>query len=266
MPSKRPVKLPKVSTPRDPGLGAPSPRSPTLLASLGEGDPTVRFSNKEDSVPRERARKLAEALDTSFDLPPGLKASLAENDWKVQSPQEILAEVRQRVQELKPWREALDEGLLDAQRQGQSDDRGALIILPDTRIRSVEEDLSRRVRAQLLGEPLSAEPSSATPRKPIAEKKARGPRKVRNPWYLPAKSWYVRQGAKDGVEREGFPYENGAAAPSQMSSEGGDAEWAGEDAVRGSPKDKDAQQVIEEYRLYMKQDKNAGHRLPHFLQ
>mmetsp|Transcript_63376 Transcript_63376/g.163051 ORF Transcript_63376/g.163051 Transcript_63376/m.163051 type:complete len:266 (+) Transcript_63376:80-877(+) len=265
MPKKKPVKLPEVygATPRGHG----DSRIPLPLASLGESSPTRNFAQ---SVSHDYARKLAEGLDSSFEIPPGLgKGGTQDSDWEVQSPEDILREVRQRVQDMKPWREELNDSLLEKRRQSDRQaqaDRGYLIILPDNRVRAMEDQLSSRVRAQLLGETGAPGPTQASPRPP-EEAKPKGPRRSRNPWYLPSKSWYKQQRDKDEDEGEGFPYDSkqrgtGKDAPTFSECEKGDGDRP---AGPISQKDKDTLQIIEEYRQYMKHEK-AGQRLPHFLQ
>merc|ERR1712217_321245 len=134
-------------------------------------------------------------------------------DWEVQPPEAIIQEVKQRVHERKPGRHELDESVLERRRQNDRQgrlDRGYHIILPDNRVRAMEDQLSRRVRAQLLDEDPEPQPIAPTKKNSQEEELAKkGRRKVRNPWYQPAHTWYCKATKDMGVERGGgFPYDS----------------------------------------------------------
>merc|ERR1719413_268132 len=105
----------------------------------------------------EEMRHLSQLVDSSLDMPSifGSSGDPSATDWEVQSPEAIIQEVKQRVHERKPWRHELDESVLERRRQNERQgrlERGYHIILPDNRVRAMEDQLSKRVRAQLLGE------------------------------------------------------------------------------------------------------------------
>eukprot|EP00971_Amphidinium_carterae_P115852 2294692-Amphidinium_carterae.1 len=90
-------------------------------------------------------------------------------------------------------------------------DRSFHIILPDNRVRAVEDRLSRRIRAQLLGEPEPLPEGTSTLRFSAASKAVpKRPVKPRNPWYLPAHRWYT--GANGGDVAE-----DGSGMPGDLS-------------------------------------------------
>jgi len=197
------------------------------------------------------------------------------HDWEVQSPEDILKEVRRAVLDRRPWHreEDLDDAFLERRRRNERGDGGFHIILPDNRVRAVEDQLGSRVRAELLGEDAVEPVAPPLPRRPGRPEDGRpkGPRRHRNPWYLPATHWYDPEAQKDpNAERGGgFPYDSqilsgGEAEPPHVEEQerGGDAGSGGDGPVRAlTRRDKETLQIIDAYKQYMK-----GHRLPHFLQ
>eukprot|EP00928_Gymnodinium_smaydae_P048713 TRINITY_DN32615_c0_g1_i1.p1 TRINITY_DN32615_c0_g1~~TRINITY_DN32615_c0_g1_i1.p1 ORF type:complete len:270 (+),score=49.44 TRINITY_DN32615_c0_g1_i1:133-942(+) len=164
------------------------------------------------SLSREDARAFSRFVNTSLehsleDPEIALQAATGvadvdDDEWQLQSVQEIVADARRRVQAQKPWRAEMDDKILETRPHGERSgkDRGYHIILPDNRVRSLDDSFSRHVRAQLLGvkeeklpdygynaaqQPLSAR------RRDEARPKPRP--KIQNPWYLPVKTWYTKK-------------------------------------------------------------------------
>merc|ERR1711920_764325 len=149
-------------------------------------------------------------------------------------------------------------------------DRGYHIILPDNRVRAMEDQLSRRVRAQLLDEDEGPEPQPPAPPKKSSQDECLakvGRRKVRNPWYQPANTWYSKAAKDTGELRGGgFPYDSqilrsdadGNANVNENQDGTGDGR-----ALTNS--EKKTLQIVDAYRVYMR-DVMKGARLPHFLQ
>ena len=153
---------------------------------------------------------------------------------QVQSADEIIQEVRTHVFKQKPWRGEYDESVLTRRASERQEffDRSFHIILPDNRVRAVEDRLSRRIRAQLLGESdvggsdasmvngVGAAATSAwgqghsivaSARFGESKERPKRPIRPRNPWYLPPNSWHTGAAAGDGVSGDGlgggeFPY------------------------------------------------------------
>jgi hypothetical protein len=137
----------------------------------------------------------------------------AENDWEVQSVAEIVDEVTRVVQERKPWRHRLDDSVLNIKHNERQDrlERGFHIILPDNRVRVMEDELSYRVRCSLLDiSPDEAEPPPP-PRRP-ERYRSKHQRMRSNPWYLKATSWYCPKerlkAEADQEDSNDFPYAN----------------------------------------------------------
>lgn len=211
-------------------------------------------------------------------------------DWEIQSPEDIIQEVKSCVQARKPWRQEVDEEQLESHRHASKHDRsdgGFHIILPDNRVRAVEDHINRRLRAQLLGEEVSeALLESALPRAPNKQPpwnrrpqlQGQTPRRVRNPWYLPSTIWFTEQVGVDpfAVGSGGFPYDTRilgkAAAPKQASASQKQASYKDEDSRpydENNPrpltqKEKESLQSAE-FRKWMKVQ-YEGSRLPHCLQ
>lgn len=233
----------------------PSDLSTCLPASISVGD----------------VKSLSEALDRSLDISAALgpgRGDTGENEWDVQSQEEILRTARRCVQEKKPWREEVDDASLERRRQTDRIDRGYLIILPDNRVRPMDAQLSRRVRAQLLGEEEVPEvPALAAAPRRQEEKKPRGPRRMRNPWYLSPGEWFAKNAATDPGKGEvgRFPYDQmlrgEAPAKSGASVVADEQEPSGDGPHRLTQREKETLQIVEAYKQHMK-----GSRLPHFLQ
>jgi len=197
MPRKKPHELPKLnstfSTSRD-DLKRASPGYASLSTTHG---PDISSLSEED------VRNLSHFVDSSLDMPSifGAGTESDTSEWNIQSQAEILEEVKKAVHSRKPWRKELDDSVLEQrqhdERQGRMD-RGYHIILPDTRVRTIDDQLSRRVRAQLLGEPLAEQtltaPQSARARLQDERKNAS---KFNNPWYMKSRAWFDKQERND---------------------------------------------------------------------
>lgn len=190
----------------------------------------------------EDARALSSLLDDSIEMPLDFNAARERGgnaSFEVQTPEQIIQEVKRCVQERRPGRVELDDEALEKRRQHERQDRmdhGSLIILPDNRVCAMEDQLSRRVRALLLEEeelPEPAAPAALVRRKGDASApKARS--KPQNPWYLPAKSWYGK----------GADVKESAACAAKASS--------AEDGIHClSQKDKESLDIVIEYKKHL---------------
>mmetsp|Transcript_7362 Transcript_7362/g.16108 ORF Transcript_7362/g.16108 Transcript_7362/m.16108 type:complete len:252 (-) Transcript_7362:77-832(-) len=208
MPSKKPLTLPGI-------IGA-SPRGEPASAGHGarrESIPRSGRRQKADYPRKEQQDRFTAAhqLDLEPDSPTVLQAPEAtadDMDPEVQDVQDIIQEVRKLVHTQKPWRGEYDEAVLERRAISERQefyDRSFHIILPDNRVRAVEDRLSRRIRAQLLGEPEPSADQAGTLR--FAESGLHSPRRAqarpRAPWYLPAHSWYNRSSSKDVLGADG---------------------------------------------------------------
>merc|ERR1719356_546698 len=130
----------------------------------------------------------------------------------------------------------------------------------------MDAQISRRVRAQLMGEEEVPEPAPLPPQRRPDEGRGgpKGPRRPRNPWYLPPSTWYSSKAAKDVSDGNSgsFPYD------SQILGEGSsglppsdEADPGGDGPHRLTQREKETLQIVEAYKQHMK-----GSRLPHFLQ
>ncbi|CAE7525029.1 unnamed protein product [Symbiodinium natans] len=83
------------------------------------------------------------------------------DDWSIQAPEEIIQEAKRSVQGRRPGRADDVDALLKTKPWGKEDpsEKGYHIILPDNRVVSVENQLNRRLREELLG-PAAPEPRS----------------------------------------------------------------------------------------------------------
>lgn len=187
-------------------------------------------------------------------LPPDFLAEFGNSvgsDWQVQSPQEVLQEAKENVRRRRPGEELLDDHQLELlSRPQDKSHRGCHIILPDNRVRAMEDQLSARVRARLLDEGKGPMETPRAPRpqrrRPQAESRPRAPPKPRTPWYLPPTQWFNKEGTGENDEGGGgFPYDGRYKAAEQDGAEGGPL----------SQKEKDSLQIVEAYKQYMKEDK-----------
>lgn len=293
MQRKRPVKLPPC------GRGG---GSQVNNRGGSVGDSRGHVSDQFDlstclpaSISRDEVRSFSEVLDKSLELPLGPFAGSVlggASEWEVQTKDDILKEVRQHVQAQKPWREEYDDAVFERRRQAErleSADRGCLIILPDNRVRAMDTQISRRVRAQLLGEEEVPEPPSwAAQQRRQEESRPKGPKRVRNPWYLPPHTWFSNKAANDAGEGQtgSFPYDGqilrgeshatttsgttasgrgggggGSGAGGGQAAEEGGGELGGDGPHRLTQREKETLQIVEAYKQHIK-----GSRLPHFLQ
>jgi len=205
------------------------------------------------------ARGISQLLDDSLHSASGHSAAPdtvnAGDNWEIQSPEEIIQEVTQHVHARKPWRQRLDDSFLEHKHNERLDrlERGFHIILPDNRVRLMEDELSFRVRCSLLDIDPEDVPPEPQPRPPQKEK-SKEQRKQQNPWYLKPHSWYSSKdklNAESTKQNNDFPYANAILnVPSEPKTE-------------LTPFQKENIGIVEPYKAWMKKD---GHRLPHFLQ
>lgn len=199
--------MPKKSV-KLPGVRGATPRGRDFLdsrqsANVSDLSTAVPFSSSLAGTSRSPLEAEASA---------SLLAS-SDADWNVQSAEEIIAEVKRCVQARKPWREEVDEALLMEKRNRERQegiDGSFQIILPDNGVRSMEDQLSRRLRAQLLGEEdLGPEPPLQAPKQEESKAKAGSRKNRRTPWYLHPKVWFSGEMGKDPSEEDskGFPYD-----------------------------------------------------------
>lgn len=234
-------------------LGDSSVSSPQSFA--GSPQRSGKQEGEKASPMSPRQRGTLKLLDDSLKLATvsNFTPQFTEDDhWEVQSPEQILEEVKQVVQGRKPWRERPDDSLLEKKSKM---DRGSHIPLPDIRVRLMEDELSLRVRCELLDEEMP--PPSPPKWQPKA--KAKATRKVQNPWYLPAKSWFLQDNADNPEEgNANFPYANVVYRLSDS-----DAPQTQEqiDLQQSAMLHKETLGMIDAYKHFMK-----GNRLPHFLQ
>mmetsp|Transcript_84651 Transcript_84651/g.229729 ORF Transcript_84651/g.229729 Transcript_84651/m.229729 type:complete len:291 (-) Transcript_84651:71-943(-) len=289
MPRKKPSNLPSVNAgPSFSGDGVW--RQHAAMRSM-ESDPheslQMAFEQSDfstclpTSLSPEDMRSLSEVLDKSMQNPSmlGLMGKdMNASKWEVQSKDDIIKEVRQHVHAQKPWREHIVDIDFDRRRAHERQermDRGFLIIMPDNRVRAMDTMISARVRAQIFDDEEEPDLASSSRRGFSARRrkerlapednKPKGPRRPRNPWYLPPSSWHSKQSAKDMGDGETgrFPYDTEI-----LRNQGvlGGAHGDREDDVDESrpPKvselEKESLQIVEAYKQHMK-----GSRLPHFL-
>mmetsp|Transcript_129321 Transcript_129321/g.374484 ORF Transcript_129321/g.374484 Transcript_129321/m.374484 type:complete len:279 (+) Transcript_129321:1-837(+) len=214
------------------------------------------------SMSKDDIRGFSEVLDRSMEIPFGGSKTLSTPavEWEVQSKEDIIKEVKQHVQALRPWRPEFDEAAFERRREEERQeriDRGFLIILPDNRVRTMDTLLSRRVRAQLLGEEEVPEVARLPP--PARREEKTKKLKARTPWYLPPETWFNPNAAKG--RREGssgsFPYDSHAY---HGGGDGGGPEDNPDGPQRLTQREKETLQIVEAYKQHMK-----GSRLPHFL-
>lgn len=184
------------------------------------------------------------------------------HDWEVQSIEDIILEAERAVLDRKPWMRDFDDAALERRRQHDRQDRSdraGYLQLPDNRVPAMEDQLSSRIRAQLLD---GEEEELFTPPPALSEEGARKrPLKAAvNPWYFHPKKWFDPEAQKDPNEpvNEGFPYDNEI-----LRTKGSHVEQESNHMTEGrnlAIRDKETMQIVEEYRMHMK-----GSRLPHFL-
>jgi len=231
------------------GAQAPPQSEPSTAASLG--------------ISRDDARGISQLLDDSLHLASGFSTApdtaSTGDDWDVQNPKEIIEEVKRCVHERKPWRQTLDDRILDKkhnERQDRMEKHAFHIILPDTRVRLMEDELSFRVRCSLL----EVDPSEMEQPPPLRrpdKNKFRNQRMKQNPWYLKPTSWYsLKDKLRNENEKEDsndFPYANVIL---NLPDEAKPDEEDTKKQMSSFQKEN-----LEMYKAYMK-----GNRLPHFLQ
>jgi len=282
MPKKRPnngVILPKVpgATPRQGKAPSAwikhgiSEVSTNIGASMSHGF-SSDMSTHVPSMSLEEAVGLSQLLDNAFELPKDFDSvgGLSEDGLAVSSPEMVLKDVKKYVRERKPWLQEVDDALLERRRKEERADPGCLIILPDNRVRSVDDQLNRRIRAMLLGE--EAPETTHTAPKEADKKKEQQRRKIRNPWYVSPDQWYSEKALMGSDEQDdGFPYDNLEKATSATDELNADAkefidqteEKEGSKPHRLTHNEKESLGLCEKFRQYVIKE---GARLPHFLQ
>mmetsp|Transcript_22931 Transcript_22931/g.42491 ORF Transcript_22931/g.42491 Transcript_22931/m.42491 type:complete len:294 (+) Transcript_22931:76-957(+) len=239
----------------------------------GRGDAAFADTTQSDlsttlpSSSREEGRTVSR--DFAYESRDGFSATRdsSAEDWQVQSPEEIIRDVKRYVHAMKPWRQELDDSILEKRRYQEKQDRLDRvfhILLPDNRVRAMEDELSTRVRGQILDdEEPKVEPVAAPPpqqRRLLEDIKAKGHKKVKNPWYMPAASWHKNTAAENtGDVRETFPYANVILGLGEEPKSKSVDEQA--DPRELTVHQKETLGIVEAYKQYMK-----GSRLPHFLQ
>jgi len=209
----------------------------------------------------DEARVASMMLDDSLHAASGQSTAPATvnagDNWEVQSPDEIIGDVTQYVHARKPWRRKLDDSFLEHKHNERLDrlERGFHIILPDNRVRVMEDELSYRVRCLLLDIDPEDAPAPPPPRRP-EKSKPKNNKMRQNPWYLKPRSWYDKL-SKDNPNRESTEKSNDFPYASTILN------VAGEPKIELTPFQKENMGIIEPYKAWMKKD---GHRLPHFLQ
>lgn len=288
MPKKKPSNLPPIdgSSPRSPPWSAQSTGSAVgyrekderrvswdedAFEKLAQAKTFKSLQGLSQSEPstagpldmsRDEARGISMMLDDSLHAASGKSAAPATvnagDNWEVQSPDEIIGDVTQYVHAKKPWRRKLDDSFLEHKHNDRLDrlERGFHIILPDNRVRVMEDELSFRVRCLLQDvDPEDALPPPQ-PRRP-ENSKPKNNKMRQNPWYLKPRCWYDKT-SKDNPNAESteksndFPYAN-----TILNVPGG------EPKMELTPLQKENIAIVEPYKAWMKKD---GHRLPHFLQ
>lgn len=230
---------------------APTQSEPSTAASLG--------------ISRDDARSISQMLDDSLNVTSGSIGFTTAPDtadstqgWDIQSPEDIIQEVVQCVHDRKPWRQKLDDSLLEQKHNERQDrlERGFHIILPDNRVRVFEDELSYRVRCSLLASgPEEEQPPP--PRRPDKSKTKNAIRMRQNPWYKKPTSWYSVEeklrAESNEEDRNDFPY---AQVILSLKDEAKADQPSSAAALTPFQKEN-----LEMYKQYMK-----GQRLPHFLQ
>lgn len=163
------------------------------------------------------------------EIPKAFDATLNEHveECEVQNREEILNTARESVENRRrlsqPAMPKIDWDRAKTIREAEAakrPDSPALVVLPDTRVRCVNDELNPRIRAQLLGERPPGEIQTAREymknkverdereRMAIA---ARRRRMLRNPWYLAPEEWYKsgadQKNSGDADAPELLPYE-----------------------------------------------------------
>jgi len=230
------------------------------------------MSTNVPSMSLEEAVGLSQLLDSAFELPKDFDSvgGLTEDGLAVSSPEMVLKDVKKYVRERKPWLQEVDDALLERRRKEERTDPGCLIILPDNRVRSVDDQLNRRIRAMLLGE--EAPETTHTAPKDADKKKEQQRRKVRNPWYVSPDQWFSEKALMGADEADdGFPYDNLEKATSATDEQNTEAkeyidkteQEEGAKPHRLTKEEKENLGLCDKFRQYVLKE---GGRLPHFLQ
>lgn len=241
----------------------------TVPASLGLSE----LSGPGASMSLEEAVGLSQLLDSAFELPKDFDTvgGLCDDALAISSPETILRDVKKYVRERNPHLEEVDDALLERRRKEERSDPGCLIILPDNRVRSVGDQLNRRIRATLLGEDIPETPIAPPPKR-VEEQKKDGFKRIRNPWYIDSKHWYSADAMRSADDDQDVnPYESLAkanATTDEASTEVKELIENSDDKEGGRPRrltehDKETLPIVDSYRRFVIRD--AGARLPHFL-
>lgn len=222
----------------------------------------------------DEAEHLSIMLDNTLEVPvdPVLgsagMASTSFEEWGSQTPQEIIQEAKALLHERFG---VLDDSVLEKQKTEEPPqlDKSSLIVLPDNRVRSMEDRVSDRMRALLLHEEEVPEELKETA--PAASMASRRPsdskrKAVRNPWYIPPTDWYsekaIQMAAKEGSEV--FPYDALSEVVEDEPPPGTAIEGEGEPR-RLTKQDRETLHICDAYRKHLDSHKPKLRR-PHFLQ
>lgn len=234
-------------------------------ASQSEPSTAMPLDMSHDDV-----RDMSQMFDISLHMASGHSAAPqtvhAGDNWDIQSPDEIIQDVTQYVHARKPWRQRLDDSFLEHKHNERLDrmERGFHIILPDNRVRLMEDELSYRVRCSLLDmDPEDVEPPRPQPRR--VEKSKPKKQRPENPWYLKPHRWFLPKdqlNAENTEKPNDFPYANAILnVPSQPKPE-------------LTTFQKENIGIVEPYKAWMKDGHSiasggngsgTSFRLPHFL-
>lgn len=238
------------------------------FTSVGISD----FTANGPSISVEDAVGLTQLLDSALELPNdlGITGGLGDDALAISSPAAILKNVKKIVRERNPHLEEVDDALLERRRKEDRAVPGCHVILPDSRVRRVDDQLNRHIRAALLGEDVTESVTPAPPRREEETKKEKVKR-VRNPWYIHPKDWHSENAMRaDDEDTIRNPYENLAKANSATdaaSPEMRELLENSDDKEGGRPRrltvhDKETLPIWDSYRRYVIREQA---RLPHFL-
>jgi len=156
------------------------------------------MSQSESSIPLDitgvDARNISQLLENSLHVGSGFGSAPDSNadSWDIQGPDDIIKDVMRHVELRKPWRPKLDDSILDKKHNDAQDrmEHGFHIILPDNRVRLMEDELSYRTRASLLDMEVQDAPPPTPPMRP-KQSDVKSKKMKANPWYLKPATWYT---------------------------------------------------------------------------
>lgn len=245
------------------------------FAKAGAGEGRASQSEPSTAMPLDMShddvRDMSQMFDNSLHMASGHSAAPqtvhAGDNWDIQTPDEIIQDVTQYVHARKPWRQWLDDSFLERKHNERLDrlERGFHIILPDNRVRVMEDELSFRVRCSLLDmDPEDVEPPRPQPRR-VEKSKPKKHKRPENPWYLEPHRWFLPKdqlNAENTEKPNSFPYANAILnVPSQPKPE-------------LTTFQKENIGIVEPYKAWMKDGRSVASggngsgtafRLPHFL-